>query len=147
MLWGPASRSRTRPPVKAYGISTARFFPIVSFGSVLRLVRKSNMEEGCRDQDRKGVAEAVMSLMDLKRRFPDGAAAEEWIAACRWSGEPCCPHCGETDVQVGATHPSQPYKVSRDHGAWPPRTYNLRSTVRFRSPAGICGGTSGTHGA
>lgn len=51
-----------------------------------------------------------MSLTDLQRRFPDGAAAEQWIAECRWGGEPCCPHCDETDVQVGATHPSQPYR-------------------------------------
>jgi len=51
-----------------------------------------------------------MSLTDLQRRFPDGVAAEKWIAECRWGGEPCCPHCGESDVQVGARHPSQPYR-------------------------------------
>lgn len=51
-----------------------------------------------------------MSLAELFRMFPDDDAAEKWIAECRWGGEPACPHCGNTNVQVGAKHPSQPYR-------------------------------------
>lgn len=51
-----------------------------------------------------------MSLSYLLRMFPDDEAAERWIAARRWDGEPACPHCGNTNVQVGARHPSQPYR-------------------------------------
>ena len=42
--------------------------------------------------------------------FPDDATAERWIAQCRWDGEPACPQCGSVNVQVGAKHPSQPYR-------------------------------------
>ena len=51
-----------------------------------------------------------LSLIYLRRMFPDDEAAERWIAECRWHGEPACPHCGDTSVQVGARHPSQPYR-------------------------------------
>ena len=51
-----------------------------------------------------------MSLVDLLRKFPNDEAAEKWIAECRWGDEPYCPHCGDTNVQVGAKHPSQPYR-------------------------------------
>jgi len=51
-----------------------------------------------------------LSLAALFRKFPDDAAAERWIADCRWGGEPACPHCGDTNVQTGAKHPSQPYR-------------------------------------
>ena len=51
-----------------------------------------------------------LSLVDVVRMFPDDAAAEKWIAHCRWGDEPACPHCGSLNVQVGAKHPSQPYR-------------------------------------
>ncbi len=51
-----------------------------------------------------------LSLAELFRKFPDDAAAERWIAECRWGDEPACPHCGNMNVQVGAKHPSQPYR-------------------------------------
>lgn len=51
-----------------------------------------------------------LSLIEVMRMFPDDDTAEAWIADCRWDGEPTCPHCGNTNVQVGAKHPSQPYR-------------------------------------
>ena len=51
-----------------------------------------------------------LSLIQVMRMFPDDATAERWIAQCRWGGEPACPHCGSVNVQVGAKHPSQPYR-------------------------------------
>ena len=51
-----------------------------------------------------------LSLIQVTRMFPDDATAEQWIAQCRWGGEPACPHCGSVNVQVGAKHPSQPYR-------------------------------------
>ena len=51
-----------------------------------------------------------LSLIQVTRMFPDDAAAEKWIAQCRWNGEPACPHCGSENVQTGAKHPSQPYR-------------------------------------
>ena len=51
-----------------------------------------------------------LSLIQVNRLFPDDAAAEKWIAQCRWNGEPACPHCGSVNVQTGAKHPSQPYR-------------------------------------
>ena len=51
-----------------------------------------------------------LSLMDVFRLLPDDDTAERWIAECRWDGDPVCPHCESTDVQVGAKHPSQPYR-------------------------------------
>ena len=40
-----------------------------------------------------------LSLIQVTRLFPDDAAAEKWIAQCRWNGEPACPHCGSVNVQ------------------------------------------------
>ena len=51
-----------------------------------------------------------LSLIQVMRMFPDDATAERWIAQCRWDGEPACPQCGSVNVQVGAKHPSQPYR-------------------------------------
>ena len=44
------------------------------------------------------------------RMFPDDATAETWFAKRRWGNEPTCPHCGCTNVQVGAKHPTMPYR-------------------------------------
>ena len=51
-----------------------------------------------------------LSLIEITRMFPNDEAAEKWIAQCRWDGEPACPHCASVNVQVGAKHPSQPYR-------------------------------------
>ena len=51
-----------------------------------------------------------LSLIEVMRMFPDDTAAEAWIAKCRWDDQPICPHCESTNVQVGAKHPSQPYR-------------------------------------
>ncbi len=51
-----------------------------------------------------------LSLLEVMQMFPDNTSAEEWIAQCRWDGEPACPHCGGVNVQTGAKHPSQPYR-------------------------------------
>ena len=51
-----------------------------------------------------------LSLIQVTRMFSDDAAAEKWIAQCRWNGEPACPQCGSVNVQTGAKHPSQPYR-------------------------------------
>lgn len=51
-----------------------------------------------------------LSLIEAFRKFPDDAAAEKWFAECRWGGEPACPHCGDTNVQTGAKHPTMPYR-------------------------------------
>ena len=51
-----------------------------------------------------------LSLLDITRMFPDNAAAEQWIAHSRWGDKPSCPHCGGMNVQIGAKHPSQPYR-------------------------------------
>ena len=51
-----------------------------------------------------------LSLIEAFRKFPDNASAEAWLAECRWDGEPACPHCGDTNVQTGAKHPTMPYR-------------------------------------
>ena len=51
-----------------------------------------------------------LSLVDVMRMFPDDAAAEAWFAKERWGGEPCCPHCGSTNVLTGAAHKTMPYR-------------------------------------
>ena len=39
-----------------------------------------------------------LSLVKLSRRFPDDAAAQEWLEKQRWGGESWCPKCGSTKV-------------------------------------------------
>ena len=51
-----------------------------------------------------------ITLPELFRMFPDDDAAERWFAEQRWGDTPACPHCGSTNVQIGARHPSQPYR-------------------------------------
>lgn len=41
--------------------------------------------------------------------FPDDTTAEAWFAKQRWGNEPVCPHCGSTNVQIGAKH-HMPYR-------------------------------------
>lgn len=54
---------------------------------------------------RKGI-----SWIKLMQMFPDDVTAEKWFAKQRWGNEPACPHCGSTNVQSGAAHPTMPYR-------------------------------------
>ena len=51
-----------------------------------------------------------LSLIEAFQKFPDDSAAEAWLAEARWDDEPACPHCGDTNVQSGAKHPTMPYR-------------------------------------
>ena len=51
-----------------------------------------------------------LTVVQVVRMFPDDEMAERWISECRWGDTPICPHCGHSNVQVGAKHPSQPYR-------------------------------------
>ena len=55
--------------------------------------------------NRKGI-----SLVELLRKFPDDATAERWFSETRWPHGPACPHCGSTNAQSGASHPTMPYR-------------------------------------
>ena len=63
---------------------------------------------------RQGVPRGTFTSRIFKR-FPDDKAAEEWFIKQRWPEEVCCVHCGSTNVQTGAKHPSMPYRC-RDCG-------------------------------
>ena len=66
--------------------------------------------------DRRGI-----SLMEIMDRFPDDATAERWFVETRWPDGPHCPHCGSTNVQSGAKHPTMPFRC---------RTCRKRFSVR-----------------
>ena len=51
-----------------------------------------------------------LSLIEAFRKFPDDVTAERWFAEVRWGNAPACPHCGDTNVQTGAKHPTMPYR-------------------------------------
>ena len=55
--------------------------------------------------DRKGI-----SLKKLFEMFPDDATAEVWFTEQRWGDAPACPHCGSTNVLIGAQHKTMPYR-------------------------------------
>ena len=52
-----------------------------------------------------------LSLVELSRRFPDDAAAQEWLEKQRWGGEPWCPKCGSTKVGHD-NHKSMPWRCA-----------------------------------
>lgn len=52
----------------------------------------------------------ALSIVQLTELIPDEAAAEKIIADSRWPNGPVCPHCESTNIQSGASHPSQPYR-------------------------------------
>ena len=54
---------------------------------------------------RKGI-----TLKQFLRRFPDDATAEGWSIKQRWPTGVCCPHCGASNVQTGAKHPTMPFR-------------------------------------
>ena len=51
-----------------------------------------------------------MSLIQLFRMFPDDEAAEKWFIHTRWPDGMACPHCGSTNVNEKATHPTMPFR-------------------------------------
>ena len=51
-----------------------------------------------------------LSVVEAVQLFGTDEAAEAWFAECRWGGEPGCPSCGSVNVQVGAKHPTMPYR-------------------------------------
>ncbi len=51
-----------------------------------------------------------LSVLEAGELFGTDEAAEAWFAECRWGGEPGCPSCGSANVQVGAKHPTMPYR-------------------------------------
>ena len=55
--------------------------------------------------DRKGI-----SLTKLFEMFPDDDTAEAWFAEQRWNNTPACPHCGSTNVLIGARNRTMPYR-------------------------------------
>ena len=54
---------------------------------------------------RKGI-----TFPELLKMFPDDATAETWFVQSRWPEGVTCPHCGSSNVQIGAKHPSMPYR-------------------------------------
>ena len=51
-----------------------------------------------------------MTLAALFAKFPDDDTAETWFISRRWPDGVRCPHCGSTNVQDGAKHPSQRFR-------------------------------------
>ena len=51
-----------------------------------------------------------MSLIQLFRMFPDDETAEKWFIHMRWPDGMACPHCGSTNVNEKATHPTMPFR-------------------------------------
>ena len=54
---------------------------------------------------RKGI-----TFPELLEMFPDDVTAETWFVQSRWPEGVTCPHCGSSNVQIGAKHPSMPYR-------------------------------------
>ncbi len=51
-----------------------------------------------------------ISLIQLFQMFPDDATAEKWFIHTRWPDGMACPHCGSTNVNEKATHPTMPFR-------------------------------------
>ena len=51
-----------------------------------------------------------ISLIKLFQMFPDDKAAEAWFIHTRWPNGMACPHCGSTNVNEKATHPTMPFR-------------------------------------
>ena len=50
-----------------------------------------------------------MSLIDIIKKFPDDATAEQWFIKNRWPTDICCPHCGSLDITERMSRKPQPY--------------------------------------
>ena len=59
--------------------------------------------------------------------FPHDDAAEAWLARSRWPNGPECPYCQSRNVQVGAAHPTMPYRCRE-------RSCRKRFSVRIGTP-------------
>ena len=51
-----------------------------------------------------------ISLLQMVQMFPDDATAEKWFIHTRWPDGMACPHCGSTNVNEKATHPTMPFR-------------------------------------
>ena len=51
-----------------------------------------------------------ISIRKLLTMFPDNATAEQWFVSNRWSDGIRCAHCESDNVQLGAKHPTMPYR-------------------------------------
>ena len=72
--------------------------------------------------DRTGI-----SLAQVFEMFPHDDAAELWLAKARWPQGPECPYCRSRNVQVGAAHPTMPYRCRE-------RQCRKRFSVRIGTP-------------
>ena len=54
-----------------------------------------------------------LTLVQILRMFPDDATAEAWFIKNRWPNGPVCPHCGSTNIQSGASHPTMPFRCRK----------------------------------
>lgn len=61
-------------------------------------------------KEARGTHRKGLSVLEAVELFGTDEAAEAWFAECRWGGEPGCPSCGSVNVQVGAKHPTMPYR-------------------------------------
>jgi transposase-like protein len=82
-----------------------------------------------------------LSIVQLIKMFPDDRTAEAWIAGIRWPKGFACPHCGSSNVQCGAKHPSMNYRCRTCH-----RFYSVRTgTVMQHSNLGAQKWVIATH--
>ena len=51
-----------------------------------------------------------ISLIQMMRRFPNDATAEQWFLEKRWPDGVACPHCGSMNVLDGARHRSMRFR-------------------------------------
>ena len=58
-----------------------------------------------------------ISLVELFKKFPDDATAEQWFIQTRWTDGLACPHCGSTNVKDKTAHKTMPFRC-RDCGKW-----------------------------
>ena len=55
--------------------------------------------------DRRGI-----TLLELMKMFPDNETAEKWFVGIRWNDGVICPKCESDNVQIGAKHPTMPFR-------------------------------------
>ena len=53
---------------------------------------------------------AGISLIEIMRKFPDDATAEDWFIQRRWPHGIVCHYCGSENVQTGCQHKTMPYR-------------------------------------
>ena len=51
-----------------------------------------------------------ITLTALYDMFPDDDTAEKWLVSKRWPHGIACPRCGDTNIQIGTSHPNSPYR-------------------------------------